>query len=407
MLIPLGFFSFGSGGFIGVFEGNGNFFLGGGNDGTSITSVGHLLSNEAIVTKVSSTGDSAVWQKLVSESGVSITSSNGSVTSTGKIVQGFATNAPAAGRVVTWDSSGNVIWQRNYNFSVSSEVVSDSNDAIYFSSGNSVSKVTSTPAIAWQVDPAFNNNYSGSPGLHFRQSENALYTTWGVSTGAMINKWNASNGSPIWQKGYNTSPSVNTQTSRITTDSSGNVYCTGLRYSTPQSVVIFSTTSSGTIRWTKGLSTSTALTPAGIITDSDGLYVSAQDGANNAYLIKYDLSGNLLWQRVFSSTVNGVSDPVRLRGLSFVSGGLSMSGRIGGLLATTVLPTDGSATGTVTISSSPTSRVATIAPSSLTNSSLTYSEITGTWTNPAAQNTLMAASMTTSNPALPYTKTTI
>ena len=118
----------------------------------------------------------------------------------------------------------------------------------------------------------------------------------------MIAKYNSS-GTLQWQKYLGNSPDQHSLEGGVV-DSSGNIYVSGYFYSGWQGMVIAKYDTSGTLLWQRLLQTSGFQTQAAkIALDSSGnIYVtgrSSPTGYNRCIIVKYNNSGTIQWQRLF------------------------------------------------------------------------------------------------------------
>lgn len=111
-----------------------------------------------------------------------------------------------------------------------------------------------------------------------------------------------SSGTISWAKRYRFTDGTN-EPSNIVADSTGNIYVAGHYQATNSISYLCKIDSSGTVLWTKTLSkASTYVWTSGLSIDADSTYIytsgfSGSYSANKATINKYDLSGNLIWQK--------------------------------------------------------------------------------------------------------------
>jgi hypothetical protein len=320
-------------------------------------------------------------------------------------------------------------------------------------------KLSSTGSITWQKILTAQN--AGSGALAVDSSGNVVIAaqSWNGSNydGCLIKL--DSSGNLTWQKKLSSSNSYD-YFEDLTIDSSGNIYTCGFMFINDTSNVIAKYNSSGDLQWQRKLTGSGGGTPPlyGIIVESGGsnIYVNgtvsdsgptsrwttakynssgtiqwqrtlssdtgassgngniAVDSSNNVYvtgsgtvssvtlqrLAKYNSSGTIQWQRSFA--VTGYSPEIL--SVSVVSNKMYIELLVDYKILNLVLPDDGTATGTYTISG----YTVSYATSTLTAATPSYTDAAQNWT--AATNTTYSLSTNTETSAagdLTITKTGI
>jgi uncharacterized delta-60 repeat protein len=218
-----------------------------------------------------------------------------------------------------WDASGNLTWQRKIGGSYNDYfygVACDASGAIYavgYESSSAadnpsafITKWDSSGNLTWQrriggsstdlfqgvaCDASGNiyavgNEYSSNPGY----------------SNAFITKWDAS-GNLIWQRKIG--GSNHDYFCDVTIDASGNIYAVGDEYSstgTNNEAFITKWDASGNLTWQRKLGGSNGDYFYGVTSDSSGNiyavgYENSSNGVFEALITKWDASGNLTWQR--------------------------------------------------------------------------------------------------------------
>lgn len=192
----------------------------------------------------------------------------------------------------------------------------------------------------------------------------------------------------------------------ITVDSSGNVFVLGYKDTSPKTQVIVKYNSSGTIQWARQLSinsaTLTSITMSNnrcLSTDSSGnvyaILPGTVNGAPNC-LVKYDSSGTIQWQRQFM-TASGSPPELQPTGLYVTGTDMYASFYTAGSNKPVLwkLPTDGSKTGTYTLTGL-SNWAYSYQASSYTDTSCTVVEAaSGAWTTANSTYTLTNISSAT------------
>lgn len=169
-------------------------------------------------------------------------------------------------------------------------------------------------------------------------SSNYIYQTGyetdsGVTYGALM-QLDKTNAQTQWSKRIRNS---GTSYARgVAVDSSNNSYVAGETTSSRPVSVIVKYNSGGTLQWQNqfgsGSSNSESTTPRGLTLDSsNNVYVTGNGGAsgnNSIFLVKYDSSGTLQWQRqlVFSDQSNGIGVKTDSSGNIYIAGWAIVSG---------------------------------------------------------------------------------
>lgn len=217
-----------------------------------------------------------------------------------------------------------------------------------------------------------------------------------------------SSGTVLWSNRYRFTDGT-TDPCGITCDSSGNIYVAGIYQANYSISFLTKLDSSGTKLWTKTLSkTNTYVWTDHLTIDSDSNYIYTSgyygDYTNNSLMInKYDLSGNLIWQKSISTAST-----------TWNTGGLNISKDNYYLSATpytsstqkgffACLPNDGSKNGTYALNGSN----YVYANNTLTDSTNATYPIASTHTTPTKTTTTYATASATKTPSnLTYTLST-
>lgn len=203
----------------------------------------------------------------------------------------------------------------NQEFANAVKVDSSNSFAISaFGSGNGffgyISKYSSTGSYQWQrVFPSL------TPNLMDSDLSNNFYISGAFSSRAYLLKLNSS-GAIQWQRGlgFNPEPDTNMGFADVSLDSSGNIIAAGSRniVNVSQSGIIAKYDSSGTLLWQRGVSATSSISFTRVVTDANNnIYALAtrtrldvpSGFSLHPVLMKFDSSGNLQWQRSFSTEI--------------------------------------------------------------------------------------------------------
>jgi len=182
-----------------------------------------------------------------------------------------------------------------------------------------------------------------------------LYYNSPVSSKIYVCKYDTT-GAIQWQNEYDITTSLFESAGQITVDSSGNLYF----LSSPDNAIfnLIKTDGSGNLLWTKNIGTGLGGAPGGAALDSGGNFYAMGYGNGVAfnddfYILKYDPSGTLLWQRSLSALGDEsiywfwVRRNLDVLGNNYVLSGYTYSPTLNNAEAiVSQLPTDGSNTGT-------------------------------------------------------------
>ncbi len=287
--------------------------------------------------------------------------------------------------VIKIDSSGNTVWQQRLN--------SGSGDVILYPYGN----------IA--ADSSGNVYLSG-----------ISWNTAGGGLGQEILVWKIdSTGANVWQRALGGAGTHQGWGAGV--DSSGNVYVVGR----PDNyVAIAKYNSSGTLQWSRQLYNAGRQIQANNITvDASGnsyvygiMRVDASTPALlNAFIAKYDTSGTIQWQRRLGTTsiIGGRETSTTIHNLAlssdggmYVNGSSDPSAQYADNFFFAKLPSDGSKTGTYTLSGVSYTYAATSltdSAGSFSSSTLSYSVSGNSWsqdtTNLTEATSALVSSVTT------------
>lgn len=216
----------------------------------------------------------------------------------------FLANPPASG-------SGGVYWfhrMQNSSAALPSIAIDSSLNRYIVGTGSSssaaIAKLSDSSTILWQR--AFTANNSSTFNDVKLDSSGNIYAVGSLAGNAFIVKYNNS-GTILWQRTLG-SASATTVASRVAVDTSGNVYLAGYSMVSFKALLIAKYNTSGTLQWQR-IATSAGggdETLEGIAVDSSGsVYASGyRISANyyNSYIVKYNTSGTLQWERSLSAT---------------------------------------------------------------------------------------------------------
>lgn len=229
----------------------------------------------------------------------------------------------------TIDSSGNV-----YNLT--------SNTPSGFSRGQII-KYTSTGTVSFSVGD-YTNIGSGSK-CAVDSSGNVYYTSSSIDP--YYTKL-TSTGSLSWGR-YLSNASYTPRIRALNVDPSDNLYLISYRYiSTVNYDDIMKINSSGTLQWSKRISTGTTGSPTEIQFDSNGNCYIISQTSPNIYVYKIDSSGSLVWARTLTvgTSIRTGNIRIKVKGSSlYILGAGYVTGSTNGVFIAK-LPIDGTLTGT-------------------------------------------------------------
>lgn len=262
------------------------------------------------------------WQRILNSSGNDtgkriVVDSSGNVYITGSptgVTYSFILAAK-------YDTNGTLQWQRslgvtsNNNYGESIAIDNSANvyvggysSSLFSGSTAVIAKYDTSGTLQWQKYLAnfiFPGNSQSSVADLDVDSSGNIYL---VTTGLVIAKYNTS-GTLQWQKLLSSgSESGNVQS--ISIDSSGNIYIVGQSYNSGEfvsKILIIKCDSNGDVLWQKKLDYSGADSPAAYdvcVDSSQNVYVLASaniSGNVDSIILKYDMNGNLQWQRSFGN----------------------------------------------------------------------------------------------------------
>ena len=266
-----------------------------------------------------------------------------------------------------YDASGNLLWIRQHKSYASDygcDVATDNSGNIYMSGSTmgrlGVSAAGGFDAFLSKYDSSGNLLWTRQLGTARREYGSGVATdAWGnvcitgytkgslVATNAggddvFLSKYNAS-GDLLWTRQFGT-PEDDCGYDAAT-DGSGNVYITGMTKGSLQAsnaglrdAFLSKFNNSGNVLWTRQFGTLEKDYGRGVATDRSGnVYISGQTsgilgassaGGSDAFLRKYDSSGNLLWTCQFGTPERDTGNGVAID----ASGNVYMSGNTNGAL---------------------------------------------------------------------------
>lgn len=273
-----------------------------------------------------------------------------------------------------YNSSGVIQWQNRLGSSTNGDyyygVASDLSDNIYalgqFYTPRSsyydlvITKFNSSGSVLWSLSlyPINNNSYGSNIATDSSGNVYPVGTSYSSTFGTNVcylAKVNTS-GAVQWERQFFVTTSGSAG-SGIATDTSGNVYACGYSISGSYYItIIVKYDSSGTVLWQQQLSSALGNVISGnVAVDSSGNvyvcgYAPTASTGQSLYIVKYNSSGALQWQRIFdgtSGTGAEVGLGISINKNSVIVTGYSGTSSVGNADALVLkVPTDGSLTGT-------------------------------------------------------------
>jgi len=324
-----------------------------------------LYAGNLYVSGKDATGGS-LFQKMTTGASVSVSKSinNGNRLGVGKVANDGTgnfylanTDGAVSALVVKIDSTGAIQAQKEYGglYSTMGLLWDATNNVgylpIYPATGGHgiIMKVDSSLAITWQKDfsttgGAADDQYFYTIALDSAKAPHCFGYARGATENLIVKM--TTTGAVTWQIS-NTGATVIAGA----IDSSNNVYSLG--FSGP---TLFKYNSTPTQQWSRRLTHTNLLRSAenSLVIGDDGYiyyvgyYATGTTPANGGFIVKYNSSGVIQWQR----TILSASDTMRLQGIVIDGSNMYLTGFIasnGGDVFMATLPTDGSKTGTYSL----------------------------------------------------------
>ena len=298
-----------------------------------------------------------------------------------------------------YDSDGNLQWQKTFGDSNSGEsvygIVLDSSGNI-FVCGDTTKNMTSIGALVVKFDNSGNLEWqrtldaAQSQNLHgiaIDSSDNVYVGGMGAVSGYyhyLLAKYDNS-GNFVWQRKFGNS-SMTSYGRGITVDSSDNVYIIGhVIIGSDIDSVLVKYDADGNYQWKASLDSSghNIQTYAVGSDSSDNVYITGLGVGNNMLIAKYDSLGNVDWQRSLGESNVQVAYGITVdnSGHVYVNGFTQSTGSP--IILTAKLPSDGTGTGTYGTLTYAQSTLSTGAPASLTDSASSLTPASGNLGSPA------------------------
>jgi hypothetical protein len=381
---------------------SGNYYIGGGISGVRTNLI-----------KIDRIAGSITWQKTDSITNIASALGPAVNNTTGQIAWCSVPNGQT-GSILSVSNASAISWQTKLNggqigqpiSAYPNGVDSSGNVYAYSASGSSTAflgKFTNTGTVSWQRTisrASTTNNTTGF--VHLDGSNNAYYCVFHSDTAVVgfmtgLYKYNSS-GTIQWQVGINTTLNTGFFPTALDGTSAGvTAMVLSPRTSGPL-MVVTSVNASGTGVFNRQLTGTTNPTSLGVAVSPDGNIYALGSVGQALYVIKYNASGTLQWQRkITSSSANFGTGAATIRAadnLNFLVG-TRETNNTGNALALR-LPTDGTLTGTYVIGGQ------TITYANTTD--LTDSSISIVWTSQGFTDAAGSQAFTTSS--VSFTDTT-
>jgi hypothetical protein len=172
---------------------------------------------------------------------------------------------------------------------------------IYFTSCAGICRAESAPAIAW------NKTHAGQATGIVVDNSGSVYVT-GIFQKAVGYNWRTikydTNGNEVWSVIYESAPSGVDYAAGIAVDSSGSVYVTGYNAGATNDFRTIKYDASGNIVWNKTYDSGNSDQARGIAVDGSGnvcVTGLSLGSSMDCRTIKYDSGGNIVWNKLFDS----------------------------------------------------------------------------------------------------------
>lgn len=324
--------------------------------------------------------------------------------------------------IAKYNSSGGLLWQRSlgpvYNGSLPNGIALDSSGNVYIAASSQsgsinravIAKYDSSGTIQWQRElySLTTPPYALRIGVDSSGNSYVGGRIYNSEWNLFVLKYNSS-GVIQWQREITSGSSTSDLTLSIAIDSSSNSYIVGWTDGpTANDGFVVKVDSGGTLQWARSFRDqiyNQGINFNGVATDSsNNIYATGFSSANgtsrDVQLVKYDGSGNVLWQRILYTS--GFEDGFGIR--VSPANVISVSGRrIVSYFQTLdfLVPTDGSKTGTYSSWTYAASSSSNINTGTWSGTAATLSEVPAPYTSASSSFTDSNGSLTLTSVSIP------
>ena len=246
--------------------------------------------------------------------GIYLYSSTIDVTSDGGYIVAGDVNPYIA--VLKLDGNGHIAWKKNYEIGAGNPYIQQTSDGGYIIAGSNAWAIAWAMKLDNEGNVAWKKNYGNSWTTSIQEESDGNYIMTGYTADEAdfwVQKLD-SNGNVLWQKTYGGGADDYAYSIDVTSDGGYVVAGKTNSFGTGSDAWVLKLDSNGNVLWQKSYGGAFTDNANSIQETSDGGYILAgtfRAGSYDAWVLKLDSDGNILWQKTYGGGADDYANSIR------------------------------------------------------------------------------------------------